>query len=345
METKTNAVCVNSGTAGLHLALEALNISSDDYVAVPSLTFTATAEITRYLGAHPLFIDSEQNSGNMEAGYLTMAIQNAENNGKRVKAVIPVHLAGHPCDIKKIRAAINSATKNKVAIVEDAAHALPSRTSEGMAGTWGEIGVFSFYANKTITTGEGGMVITKNDKIANRVRTMRIHGVDREIWNRYSSRATGFSWQYDIIEAGYKYNMPDTAASLGRVQLSRAWELFRSRVKLAENYSNGLEGTRKLTLPEHVQGHAWHHYIIHTQTEELRNKVYLELYKCGIGSSVHFIPLHKMTHWKKKYRLKNDDFPIAGDLGSRRLSLPMWPGLKKRAQQKIIRIIRNTLND
>ncbi len=334
-------LCVNSATSGLHLALEAVGAGPGDVVAVPSLTFTATAEIVRYLGADPLFIDSDPVSGNMDPEALRLACSKTLKSKKTMKAVIPVHIAGYPCDIRAIREAVDG---TGAAIIEDAAHAFPSKTADGMVGTLGDIGVFSFYATKTITTGEGGMVVTRNHKYEKRMRLMRLHGIDRAIWNRYSEDAGTRSWEYDVIAPGFKYNMSDLAAAIGRQQLKRANRLLRDRRNLADRYSENLTGLPGLELPADTSGHAWHLYIVRTQDSHQRDYLADELEKEGIGTSVHFIPLHRMTYWKSQYNLKPSDFPIADDLTRRCLSLPLWPGLSPKGQKKTIEVIRRTLH-
>ncbi len=339
---KIKTLSVNSATAGLHLALEAVGIGSGDLVAVPSMTFTATAEIVRYLGGNPVFIDSDESTGNMNPDALEKAVITADIAGKKIKAVIPVHLAGYPCDINAIRNALGD---TDAAIVEDAAHAFPSRTGEGMAGTLGDIGVFSFYATKTITSGEGGMVATRNKKYFERMELMRLHGIDRVVWNRYAADSDVKSWEYDVTAPGFKYNMPDLSAAIGNVQLKKADYLLEQRQKLAERYTSALGGISNLELPRNTRGHAWHLYIIHTTGSEVRNHLAGKLDREGIGSSVHFIPLHRMTYWKTEYNLEASDFPVADNLFQRSLSLPLWPGLRWKEQKRIIGAIRETLGE
>ena len=332
---------VNSATSGLHLALEAVGVGPGDLVAVPSLTFTATAEIVRYMGADPLFIDSESQSGNMDPDLLTKAVGKLRESGRTVKAVIPVHLAGHPCDMEAIRKACKG---TKAALIEDAAHAFPSETPAGMAGTLGDIGVFSFYATKTITTGEGGMIATRNPEYESRMRLMRLHGIDRVVWNRYSKKAESRSWEYDVTAPGFKYNMTDMAAAIGRIQLKRAGSLLGKRRILAERYRDELTDISDLELPIDAPGHAWHLFIIRTCDSKRRDFLADELKKESIGTSVHFIPLHRMTFWKSQYDLNPSDFPVSDDLSLRSLSLPLWPGLSRKNQKRIIKVIRRTLH-
>ncbi|RKX71401.1 MAG: UDP-4-amino-4,6-dideoxy-N-acetyl-beta-L-altrosamine transaminase [Spirochaetes bacterium] len=335
-----NTLSVNSATAGLHLALEAVGIGSGSLVAVPTMTFTATAEIIRYLGGNPVFIDSDETTGNMNPAALEKAVNAAEESGKKIKAVIPVHLAGYPCDIKAVRKALGG---SDAAIVEDAAHAFPSRTGKGMAGTLGDIGVFSFYATKTITTGEGGMVVTRNKKYEKRMRLMRLHGIDRVVWNRYAADSAVNSWEYDVTAPGFKYNMPDLSAAIGHVQLKKADYLLEQRRILAQRYNYALEGISNLKLPRDTRGHAWHLYIVRTAGSAARDNLAVQLNREGIGSSVHFIPLHRMTYWKTEYNLEASDFPAAENLFHRSLSLPLWPGLRWKEQKRIIAVIRETL--
>ncbi len=327
------ALAVNSATAGLHLALEALGIGAGDRVAVPTMTFSATAASIRYLGAEPVFIDSLPNSGNISP-------EGLYKERKNIKAVILVHLAGNPCRLEDIR----NALPNSVIIIEDAAHAFPSRGSEGMAGTLGDIGVFSFYATKTITTGEGGMIVGRNPEIHERIRVTRLHGINRAIWNRYSTQAEARSWEYDVIKLGFKYNLPDLAAAIGRIQLAKADKLLAMRTEQARRYSQGLADLPGLCLPENNMGHAWHLYILKLESMELRDRLNQRLYNEGIGTSVHFIPLHRMSYWKKTLNLSSNDFPMAESLADRILSIPLWPGLKRKDQDRIISIIRQELH-
>lgn len=334
-------LCVNSATSGLHLALEAIGVGPGDLVAVPTMTFTATAEIVRYLGADPLFIDSEPGSGNMSVQSLKTACNRAVKSGKTVKAVIAVHIAGFPCDIREIRLAVEG---TGAAIVEDSAHAFPSDTPEGMAGTLGDIGVFSFYVTKTITTGEGGLVATRNPEYLKRMRLMRLHGIDRDVWNRYSEDAGARAWEYDVRAAGFKYNMTDLAAAIGRVQLTRARGLLLERKNLAARYTQNLSGLRDLELPGDTAGHAWHLYIIKLKDSDMRDFLADKLEKEGIGTSVHFIPLHRMSYWKDQYKLETANYPVAENLSQRILSLPLWPGLSVKDQRRIIKTIRGALH-
>jgi len=339
-DEKIRTLAVNSATSGLHLALEAVGVEPGDLVAIPTLTFTATAAVIRYLGADPLFIDSDESSGNMDPQMLKKSAKHVMASGKTIKAAIPVHLGGHPCDIRAIRDALKG---SGAAIVEDAAHAFPSSTTDGMVGTLGDIGVFSFYATKTITTGEGGMLCCRNPFYENRMKLMRLHGIDRPVWNRYNGNAGKRPWEYDVSAPGYKYNMSDLAAAIGRVQLRRANDFLAMRREIAMEYNSELANLSGLHLPDEAEGHAWHLYIIHTDDTVTRNRIADNLWKEGIGSSVHFIPLHRMSYWKEHYHLDESDFPVADSLAHRSLSLPLWPTLRRKERMRIIRIVRDTL--
>ncbi len=333
---EVRCLAVNSATSGLHLALEAVGVGPGDLVAVPSLTFTSTAEVVCYLGADPVFIDSSDHDRNISIPALEAVVKSLAAEGRKLKAVIPVHLAGLPCDIKGVRKAVGEDT----AIIEDAAHAFPCRTAAGMAGSLGDIGVFSFYVTKTITTGEGGMVATRNPRLAERMSLMRLHGIDRTVWNRYSAGAASRSWEYDVVAPGYKYNMTDIAAALGRSQLRRADSLLAMRLKSVEIYNRAFRDLKGVKLPPDGSAHAWHLYIIDTKSAEMRDRICAALSDRGIGSSVHFTPLHRMSYWKDRYSLDPSDFPAAELMADCNLSLPLWPGLKNRDLKRIIRTVR-----
>jgi len=332
------SLAVSSATAGLHLALEALGVGRGDLVAAPSLTFTATASTIRHLGADPIFIDSEPVAGNIDPSDIARALRKVERDGREIKAIISVHLAGHPCDIDKIR----EVTGNRhIPIVEDAAHAFPSETGAGMAGSLGNIGVFSFYATKSITCGEGGMVTTRNSAYWERMKLMRQHGIDRGAWDRRSSKSERRPWEYDIAAAGFKYNLPDLAAALGREQLKKANGFLKLRRKLARQYLTALADIDEITLPNDCPGHSWHLFIIRLQDNATRNLLFDALHRNGIVSSVHFIPLHRMKYWKSRYNLDPENLREADRLGNVSLSLPLWPGLKSRDLRRVSRAIRS----
>ncbi|MDR1933578.1 MAG: DegT/DnrJ/EryC1/StrS family aminotransferase [Spirochaetales bacterium] len=319
------ALAVNSATAGLHLGLEALGVGPGDRVITTPYTFAATAEVIRYLGADPLFVDIEPGGFHIDPGGIEKALEQARAEKTKIKAILPVHIGGEARGMDKI---IALARGFGVSVVEDAAHAFPSLTREGYAGTLGDIGVYSFYATKTITTGEGGMVVTSSAETAKRVSIMRLHGIDREVWNRYTAKDA--SWRYAVVEAGFKYNMPDLAAAIGRVQLGRAREFLDRRKAIARRYLAAFADRDYLSLPEDSEGHAWHLFLLRVNEEKLRitrDEFIDRLREKGIGTSVHFIPLHIHPYYEKRYGFKPMDFPAAFRTYRRVISLPVYSAM------------------
>ncbi|MDR1307789.1 MAG: DegT/DnrJ/EryC1/StrS aminotransferase family protein [Treponema sp.] len=337
-------LAVNSATSGLHLALEALGVGPGDAVFLPSYTFTSTAEVVRYLGAEAVFVDIAPDSYNISGAALEEALAGAGKT-PRPKAVVPVHIGGLPCDMEEI---CGIARRYGLAVVEDAAHAFPARVGKAApgtadkgpwAGTCGDAGVFSFYATKTITTGEGGMVVSRNKELAERVSIMRSHGIDRTIWNRYTD--TKASWYYEVIAPGYKYNLPDLLAAVGRVQLSRAVELLRMRESIAERYDQAFGGMEDLVIPP--PGGARHLYTIRLRNSARRDGFIEELKRLGIGTSVHFIPLHIMPYYRDRYGLRPDAYPETLRRFRETLSLPIWPGMSAGQVNRVIDAVRSVL--
>ncbi len=310
------AVAVNSATAGLHLALEAIGIEHDDEVIVPDYTFTATAEVVRYLGGHPVLVDVDYTTMNVTAAAIEAAITN------KTKAIMPVHFAGLPCNMKEI---IALAKKYGLKIVEDAAHAIPTFHDGVQVGQLDtDATVFSFYANKTITTGEGGMLVTRDPMVAKRARAMRLHGFNRDAFDRFK---TG-KWKYDVIAPGYKYNMTDIAGALGIHQLKKAEYFLEERKRVAKRYSEGLKGL-PLDLPVDAESgdqHSWHIYIVRLRedADKSRDQVFEELAQKNIMCSVHYTPLHNFTYWKNKYGLSAANFPSADRSGNNAITLPLY---------------------
>ncbi len=251
----SHALALNSATSGLHLALEALGIGNGDHVVTSPYTFTATIEIARYLGAHPFFVDIEDSSFNIDPNLIEEALKNEH---RKIRCIIPVHLAGHPCDMTAIK---DTAQNHQVPIVEDAAHALPCTTNAGLAGTVGDAGVFSLYATKNITSGEGGMLVTSSEEIAARATTMRLHGIDRDVWGRYQAVSPA-TWEYDIVAPGYKYNMPDLAAAVGLAQLKKVDVFHLRRTQIAEKYLKHFKEHDFLVPPPESPGHSWHLFLL-----------------------------------------------------------------------------------
>jgi len=312
-----HALAVNSATAGLHLALEALGVGPGDVCAVPDYTFTATAEVVRYLGADPVFVDCLADSPNLDLDRLEAVLQTHP-----VKVVLPVHVTGEPVDWERL-AALRDRYGFK--IVEDAAHVFPSAGPWGFWGTVGDVGVYSFYANKNMTTGEGGMIVTDDDDLARRMKVMRLHGIDRDAFARYTSKAA--SWEYAVVAPGFKYNLTDLASAIGRVQLTRAAGFWKDRQGLVRRYLDRLAGVPGLALPAWRDDHAWHVFSVRLPVTADRNAVVAALTEAGIGTSVHYTPLHRMPYWKQHYSLQEKDFPQAEARFLRTVSLPLYPAL------------------
>ena len=332
------AISVNSATAGLHLALEALGIGPGDEVIVPTLTFTATAEVVRYLGAQPVFVDTDPHTLNLDLGALEAAI------GPHTRAIIPVHYAGLACDMDAI---LDLARIYGLKVVEDAAHAFPTRYKNKLVGTLGsDVTVFSFYANKTMTTGEGGMVVTRNAELARRVRLMRIHGISQDAFARYTSRSP--AWFYEVVAAGFKYNLTDLAAAMGLAQLAKIDRFFTRRQCLAAEYSTALRGLplRLPALPGPGCSHAWHLYVVRLTADAPigRDELIRELSERGIGTSVHFIPLHRQPVWRDSCRLRPEQFPAAEAAFQSMVSLPLYTKMSDADQQRTIANLRELLS-
>ncbi|MFC5068622.1 DegT/DnrJ/EryC1/StrS family aminotransferase [Flaviflagellibacter deserti] len=331
------AVAVNSATAGLHLAAEACGIGPGDEVLVPTLTFTATASVIRYLGAEIVLVDVEE-------GTRCIDLDQAERRlTPRCKAIMPVHFAGYPCDMVEVLA---FARRHGLRVIEDAAHALPTRRDGRLIGSWdSDATVFSFYASKPITTGEGGMIVTRDPKIAVRARTMRTHGLDRDAFDRF--RKVGASWSYDVVAPGFKYNLTDVAAAVGVVQLSRAESFQLSRQRAAERYLEKLAGLPVECPTPAPQGglHAWHMFPIRVNETARANRDMLiaGLTAESIGTSVHYRPLHEMTYWKERYRCEPDDFPVASRYFAGAVTLPLFPGMTDDEIDRVVAVVRNIL--
>ena len=331
------AIAVNSATAGLHLAMEAIGIGPGDEVITTPYTFTATAEVIRYLGADPVFVDIDPATFNIDPVKIEAAIT------KRTKAIVPVHFAGLSCDMEVILAI---AHKYNLKVIEDAAHALPTTYNGHLIGTLkSDITVYSFYATKTITTGEGGMVVTHNPEIAQRCRTMRLHGISRDAFDRYTS--TKPAWHYEVVAPGFKYNMTDIAASLGIHQLKKAWAFQQRRQEMAARYEEGFKDLPVLLPPHAAAGdmHAWHLYVLRlTATAPVSRDRFIELMsEKAIGCSVHFIPLHLHPYWRDRYELKPDDYPYALNIYEHAVSLPLFTKMTDVDQEKVVAAVQSIL--
>ncbi|HEX7635399.1 MAG TPA: DegT/DnrJ/EryC1/StrS family aminotransferase [Noviherbaspirillum sp.] len=332
-----HTIAVNSATAGLHLALEALGIGPGDEVIVPTMTFTATAEVVRYLGADPVLVDIDPVTLNISLDSIAAAVTS------RTKAIIPVHHGGLACDMDRI---IGFAHEHGLRVVEDAAHAFPSRYKGRLIGTLGsDVTVFSFYANKTMTTGEGGMVVTRNSEIANRMRIMRIHGISRDVFDRFVSKTP--SWFYEVVEPGFKYNLTDIASAIGIQQLRKIDRFLKRRQHLARRYFENL-ARLPLVLPMDAENgcvHAWHLYVVRLRdTSRLgRDELIQKLSDYGIGTSVHYIPLHRHPYWRQRYALRQEQFPRAEAAYQRMLSLPLYTKMTDEDQSRVIHVLYELL--
>lgn len=325
----SQAVAVNSCTAALHLALAAIGIGEDDEVIVPTMTFAASGEVVLYLKARPVLVDCDADSFHIDPEGIERAITS------RTRAILPVHYAGQACDMDAI---LEIARRHGLRVIEDAAHALPSRYAGRMVGTLGDITCFSFYATKTLTTGEGGMVTTENEEYADRMRILSLHGISRDAWKRYTAEGT---WRYDILEAGFKYNLTDIQAALGLAQLARCDAMRDARAAIAARYNEALtslEAFETPSVPPNVE-HAWHLYVVRVNAAALRinrDRVIEELKERGIGTSVHFIPLHLHSLYQRHLGYQAGDFPNAERQFERAISLPIYPAMTNADAERVI---------
>lgn len=333
-----HAVAVNSGTAALHLALEAVGIQEGDEVLVPTMTFAATAEVVLYFKARPVLVDCQPDTFNIDPNQIEKGIT------ARTAAIIPVHFGGQACDMGRI---LEIARNYKLKVIEDAAHALPVRYQGKMVGTIGDITCFSFYATKTITTGEGGMATTENPEWAERMRLMSLHGISQDAWRRYTTEG---SWNYEILYPGYKYNLTDIAAAIGLQQLKRCDQFWEARRRIATMYDEGFADLQEIRVPvcrTDVQ-HAWHLYVIQLELERLRvsrNQFIETLKKKNIGTSVHFIPLHLHPYYRDTFGYKPQDFPNASAVFERVVSLPIYPKMTEADVRAVIEAVRAVVTE
>lgn len=328
------AISVNSATAGLHLALEAVGIREGDEVITTPYTFTATAEVIRYLGAHPVFVDIDSETFNIDPKKIEAKITS------KTKAIMPVHFAGLSCEMKPI---LEIAKKHNLKVIEDAAHSFPTRYQDKLIGTLeSDITIFSFYATKTITTGEGGMIVTRDPQLAQRCRTMRLHGINRDAFDRYTSSKP--AWYYEVVAPGFKYNLTDIASSIGIHQLKKANRFQEIRQKMAEKYMEAFKGLPLVMPPKAQAGdlHAWHLFAVRLDDslKISREDFIQKMVDLGVGCSVHFIPLHLQPYWKETYKLKDEDFPNALKNYRREVSLPLYTKMTEADQDKVIAAVK-----
>lgn len=337
------SLAVNSNTSGMILAMEACGVKEGTAVITTPYTFVSTATCARHLGAEVYFADIEERSYNINPEKIEEILKKDAKNGHKVKAIVPVHIAGNVCNMEKILelAKKYSTKENKIFVIEDAAHSYPSKTKLGFAGTIGDVGVFSFYVTKTITTAEGGMVCTKNPELAKRMTIMRMHGMDRTTWDRYTSPKA--SWEYDIVAPGYKFNLPDVLAAIGCCQVDRANLFFEQRKKIVKKYNDAFKNLDFITLPPNDDGNAWHLYLMRLVPEKLkitREEFAKKLQQEGLGISVHFIPLFHFTYWKELYpNFTAENFPISEEHYQKTISIPLFPDETEEQSDYVIQTI------
>ena len=301
--------------------MDACGVGTGSAVITSPYTFASTATSAVHLGADVLYADVNHDDYNISIE----SVENLLRKNKNVKAIIPIHIAGNVC---KMQALNNLAKQYGVKVIEDAAHAFPAKTKTGFAGTLGDAGVFSFYATKTITTAEGGMICTDNAELAERIKIMRMHGIDRAVWERYTGEKA--SWQYDVVEAGWKCNLPDILSAIGRMQLQKANKMFEMRKSIAEYYNERFSKNECLSIPPTSDGNAWHLYLLRIVPEKLnvsRDTIIARLQENGLGMSMHFIPHFYLTWFKNTFSLRDVDFPNAKRMYETTMTLPFYPGM------------------
>lgn len=329
------AIALNSCTAALHLALIAHGVGAGDEVIVPTVTFAATAEVVMAVGAHPVIVDCKEDDLTIDFDQ----VRNAIND--KTKAIMVMHYGGSPADM---HAAMAIKSENPhIAIIEDAAHAFPATHELGNIGSIGDSTCFSFYANKTITTGEGGMLTTNDKDIAEHVRRLSLHGLSRDAWARFETRS---SWDYDIVEAGWKYNMTDAAGSLGVIQLARADEMADMRRSISARYDEAFASMDGITPREHgpLENSACHLYVVRVDREICgigRSELIEKLGDLDIGTSVHYRPLHMHSFYAKTFGFTPEDFPVAAEQFDKIVSLPVFPGMTDEEVDIVIEAIRS----
>ena len=332
-----HALAVNSNTSGMIMAMEACGVKAGKAVITTPYTFVSTAASARHLDADVYFADIEKDNYSIDPESIEKILDSEK--GKNVVAIVPVHIAGNVCNMKRI---MEIAKKHGVYVIEDCAHSFPSPTDLGFAGTIGDIGVFSFYATKTMTTGEGGMVTTNNDGLAKRMSQMRLHGMNRDAWDRYTS--TKASWEYDIIAPGFKSNLPDILAAIGRIQLAKADEFDEKRKVHVEKYNREFSKLDFIKIPPTSKGDSRHLYLMRLNLEILdcdRNVFAKELQERGLGISMHFIPIFHFSYWKELYPdFKAENFPNAEEKYLETISLPLWPDMTEDMTDYVIECVK-----
>ena len=333
-----HALSCNSASSGLILAMEALGVRPGKKILTSPYTFISTATSAIHLGGEVSYIDIEKDSYSMDANL----IEDKLKKDKDIACIVPIHIAGNVCNMKDI---CEIAKKYNVFVIEDSAHSFPSKTKLGYAGTLGDAGVFSFYATKTITTGEGGMICIKDADVAKRITTMRSHGMDRSAWDRYTSEKA--SYVYDIIDAGWKFNLPDILSAIGREQLKKANDFCEKRKKIAERFNKEFSNYDCFKIPPDGDGNAWHLYLLRINEDMLkitRDEFIKKLQQEGLGISVHFIPHFEFTFIKNRYGISSKDFPESYQKYKETISLPFYPDMQSEdiefVLEKVIKIAK-----
>lgn len=325
------AIALNSCTGGLHCALLAAGVQPGDEVITTALTFVATGHVIIWAGAKPVLVDIDPKTYNIDPDKIEKAIT------PKTKAIIPVHFAGLPCDMTAILAI---ARKHNIPVIEDAAHAVGSEYKGKKVGVLGDVTAFSFYPTKNMTSGEGGMITTDNEEMAERIRKFAFFGINKEVWERYGKKQ---SWQYDIVLPGFKYNMSDIHAAIGRVQLRKLDEFNRQRSAMAQMFKTRLSclGDCISFPPEMPETrHNWHLFpILVNQAGKTREGLIEFLHQRNIGSSVHFIPLHLFSYYQKAFGYKKGDFPATEKIFERIVSIPLYPSLSQGDVERVIAAI------
>ena len=323
----SEAVSMNSATAALHLGLKAIGIKRDDEVILPTNTFGATAEVVTYFDAIPVLCDIEYDTHNMDISKIEALITH------KTKAIIPVHFAGQPCDMDEL---YEIAQKYNLKIIEDAAHAIPSSYKGTMIGNLdkSDITCFSFYATKTLSTGEGGMATTNSAEYAKHMKINRLHGISRDAWDRYTTKG---AWHYEIVDNGCKYNTTDINAAIGLVQLQKQNILRDKRANIAVKYNEAFKDSSKIILPfvKDDRETSWHLYVIKV---DKRDEIIEKLKEAGVGCSVHFIPIHNHPYYKDKYNYVNENYPVSNAVYEKSLSLPIYPDMN---EEEVAFVIKN----
>lgn len=327
---KKYCIATSSATSALHLCLDVLGVKKGDEVIIPTNTFVSSIEVIELVGATPVLCDIEFNTHNICLDSIRKKISN------KTKVIMPVHYGGKSCDMDQLN---KLAKQHKIKIIEDAAHALPTFYKKNIVGSGKNLICFSFYANKTLTTCEGGMIVTDSFKLSKLLAKKRLHGISKNAWNRYSNKG---NWEYDVTNFGYKYNTNDISSAIGIIQLQKQENNQKKRLFIAKRYMECLD--KKVFLPDRIkmEDSSWHLFVIKIKN---RNKLSQIFKKMGIGHSMHYIPIHRLSYYKNKYKFQSAEYPISEKVYKTSISLPIYPSLTKKNQNKIIKIINNFIHE